>query len=488
MKSESSSSSLLSKINSKYILKTILSLAFGNMNSVLKLCRYNKCLLHKLDIIFKNSFKYEIEIKIDYIENYEKDEKDIKCIRGLFLFSDVIWFIIFLIYIILFYVRGTFNDENLKEGYSQKKKDFVDFMDNYILLTYFLFSLAIILMAILLYKHNLFAIKGYIQLLIFIFIFLIDLTHHISYIIKGIYTDQLIKKELLDVIMEYSKNKNPTEEEKKLYHKISNLIWFYGFDTFICIWISLNFIVQILEIMKIIKILCHGRFIEFGETKTIKTIFLNQFKGLNIIKKELPKKFNKLKEKEKNEFIFKKESVKEYQYELNANQINLIYKINKIREDNHISLLNYDKLEKLPEFLINEKTQLIFNDYDNIFKLSKNFYVFKYKINEFQNYINNNQILNIITIETLNEINIIKQNNFEFISIYGNDDSKDISLDIKKPNININGPGIKLDINIDNINTDDKLNEKSERVSVTEICDNEGNEISSNRNIKINEK
>ena len=150
--------------------------------------------------------------------------------------------------------------------------------------------------------------------------------------------------------------------------------------------------------------------------------------------------------------------------------------------------MNYDKLEKLPEFLINEKTQLIFNDYDNIFKLSKNFYVFKYKINEFQNYINNNQILNIITIETLNEINIIKQNNFEFISIYGNDDSKDISLDIKKPNININGPGIKLDINIDNINTDDKLNEKSERVSVTEICDNEGNEISSNRNIKINEK
>ena len=485
MKSESSSSSLLSKINSKYILKTILSLAFGNMNSVLKLCRYNKCLLHKLDIIFKNSFKYEIEIKIDYIENYEKDEKDIKCIRGLFLFSDVIWFIIFLIYIILFYVRGTFNDENLKEGYSQKKKDFVDFMDNYILLTYFLFNLAIILITILLYIRNLFELKGYIQLLIVIFIILIDLTHHISYITKFTYTVELIKDELIDVIMEYSKIKNPTEEVRKLYYKILNLIWFYSFDNFIIAMICLNFLVIIPEIMKIIKILCQGRFIEFGE---IKKIFLNQFKGLNIIKKELPKKFNKLKEKEKNEFIFKKESVKEYQYELNENQINLIYKINKIREDNHISLLNYDKLEKLPEFLINEKTQLIFNDYDNIFKLSKNFYVFKYKINEFQNYINNNQILNIITIETLNEINIIKQNNFEFISIYGNDDSKDISLDIKKPNININGPGIKLDINIDNINTDDKLNEKSERVSVTEICDNEGNEISSNRNIKINEK
>jgi hypothetical protein len=244
--------------------------------------------------------------------------------------------------------------------------------------------------------------------------------------------------------------------------------------------------------MKIIKILCHGRFIEFGETKTIKTIFLNQFKGLNIIKKELPKKFNKLKEKEKNEFIFKKESVKEYQYELNENQINLIHKINKIREDNHIPLLKYNEIEKLPEFIINEKTQLIFNDYDNIFKLSQNFYIFKYRINEFQNFLNNNQILNIITIETLNEISVIEKNNFEFISIYDNNDinayryTKDISLDIKKPNINLNSPKIKIDINTNIVNTEDKLNEKSERVSVTEISENEGNEMPSIRNIKIN--
>ena len=65
----------------------------------------------------------------------------------------------FLIYIILFYVRGKFNDENLKEGYSKKKKDFVDFMDNYILLAYFLFNFATILIMILLYLCNLFAIK-----------------------------------------------------------------------------------------------------------------------------------------------------------------------------------------------------------------------------------------------------------------------------------------------------------------------------------------
>ena len=58
-------SSLLSKINSKYILETILSLAYGNMKSILRLSKYNKSLLNKLDINFEDYFKYEIEIKTD---------------------------------------------------------------------------------------------------------------------------------------------------------------------------------------------------------------------------------------------------------------------------------------------------------------------------------------------------------------------------------------------------------------------------------------
>ena len=86
------------------------------MKSVLKLCKYNKCMLRKLDINFENIFKYEIEIQT----NINKD--DIKGLGVFFLFNEALWFIFFLIYIILFYVRGKFNDENLKEGYSQKKK------------------------------------------------------------------------------------------------------------------------------------------------------------------------------------------------------------------------------------------------------------------------------------------------------------------------------------------------------------------------------
>ena len=193
----------------------------------------------------------------------------------------------------------------------------------------------------------------------------------------------------------------------------------------------------------------------------------------------MPKKFNNLSEKEKNEVVFKQKNVKEYEYKLNENQINLFDKINGIRKKNHIALLKYFEKEKLPEFIINEKAQIIFNNNENLYKLSPNFYVFKYPINEFQNFLNNNQILNIITIETLKEINIIQQNNFEFISIYDS-----VNRNRRKNNI----PKIHMDTktNINFINTEDKLKEISDKVSVTEMSDNEGNEMPEIRNIKIN--
>ena len=83
----------------------------------------------------------------------------------------------------------------------------------------------------------------------------------------------------------------------------SKLIWFYHFDYYIIAWICIHFLLQIVLMIGIILISKKGRFIEYGE---IKKIFLNQFKGLNIIKKELPNYFDNLSEKEKNEFIFKK--------------------------------------------------------------------------------------------------------------------------------------------------------------------------------------
>ena len=459
--------SLLSKIKSKYIFKEILSLAYDNMKSVLKLTKYNKCLLNKLDIKFKDYFKYEIETKTDI------NKEEIFRISLNLLILGGIWFIINLIYIILFYKKGKFNDKNLKEGYSEKKKDFVDFMDNCILLAYFIFNFATILIATLFIKFKFLAIKGYIKLLIYIFINLIILIYHIFYILKFIYSQSIIKDETLNST---GKCQNcEIDEERKENDKYDESFWFYRVDIFIIIIIGITVLIQIIMTI-MMGIFCSTSFCEFGERTKIT---LNKFKGLNIIEKGLPKQFNDLNEKEKNEFIFKKEKEKEYQYKLTESQINLIKKINDIRKGNHIPLLIYYKIELLPEFIINEKTQLIFNDNETIFRLSDNFYVFRYPINQFQNYLNNNQILNIITIETLNIIKIIEQNNFEFISIYDS-----VNRNRRKNNI----PKIHMDTktNINFINTEDKLKEISDKVSVTEMSDNEGNEMPEIRNIKIN--
>ena len=378
-------------------------------------------------------------------------------------FSVIYWFIIYLIYIILFYIRGTFNDKNLKEGYSEKKKDFVYFMDNYILLAYFLFNFVKFTISVSFINCKCLAIKGYIKLLIFIFIILIDLTHDISFIIKFAYAKAIIKKELINTIGKYHKCK--TEEEEKEYNKISKLIWFYRFDIFIITIICMHDLIYILYIFLLVSEIVKGRFFEFGE---IKKNILQKFKGINIIEKELPESFNNLNEKEKNEFIFKKENVKEYEYKLNKSQINLIQKINDIRKENHIPLLKYYQIEYLPDFIINEKTQLIFKDNEDIFKLSENFYVFKYPINEVQNFLNNNKILNIITNKKLKTIEIIEQNDFDFILIYG---------EVNRRNNYNNKPKIHLDRmnNINIINTEDKLNEGNEMPEIRDIKINKNN-------------
>jgi len=57
--------------------------------------------------------------------------------------------------------------------------------------------------------------------------------------------------------------------------------------------------------------------------------------------------------------------------------------------------LKYEETEKLPNFIINKKTELIFFNKENIYKLSKNVYVFKYPKNEFKNNLNDKEIINI---------------------------------------------------------------------------------------------
>ena len=263
-------------------------------------------------------------------------------------------------------------------------------------------------------------------MIFFSFIFCINLTQYILTFIKFFYTKNIIKKE-------------------------SRNVWFYKFD------IALIVILSILSLLNMSSYLL--LILEIKDTNCYITIILNKINGINIENYELPSEFKYLDEKEKNKLIFKKYKMKSYEYKLKDNHINLIKEINDIRKQYNVQELKYDTNQKLPEFIINEKTIISLNKSENIYKLSSAYYIFKYQKNEFQNYFNNKEILNIITIDYLKEINIIEQNNYELITIYNNEIPH--TNIIKTNNINNNRQNISINVklpDIDNPNTDDRLN------------------------------
>ena len=444
---EKNSKSLLAQIKSKYILQQVLSLAFGEMKPVIKLVKYNKSLLNKLNINIKDNYKYEIETKITKKEIF---------IFSMLLKSDIAFSIVFLAYIIKFHVSGKFNDKTLKDEYNLEKKKFVDFMDNYILYSYFGFLIISIVFIIIYFCCKSIALKKQAKQIIFIIIFLVDLIHYITYIIKLVCTFKLIKKE---------------KDEKNF-----KIIWFCVFDAYIIIVLSLYILIEF-SILLVVSI--------SDQSEDIKKFFINQINGINICPFELPNNFINLSDKEKNEIIFKKENFSKYKYKSNTNKISLILeKINDIRRKINISLLRTQE-EYLPDFIINEKTKMFFYPNENIYELSPNFYIFKYPNDEFQNHINDKDIMNIIKNETLDTISLIEKNESDYIFIYSNNPNNNIQRNNNDINNNIpnidNRPRIQSDINtnIDVANTD-------ERLTVTEISEKEDNEIGSIRNIKIN--
>ena len=141
-----------------------------------------------------------------------------------------------------------------------------------------------------------------------------------------------------------------------------------------------------------------------------------------------------------------------------------------------MSPFKYYEYENLPEFLINEKTELHFYPYENKYKLYGDVYIFKYPKNEFQNLFNNKEILNIITNNLLDKFYIIEQYNLEYICFHSNSynidykmkksiNKKNNNLSINKQrDIEINIPNRRIKINIpdDDISyTEDKLEFKT---------------------------
>ena len=114
------------------------------MKSVLKFVAYNKVLLNKLDINIKDYYDYKIKIVADK-EDFNS------CF--LFIICEIIFaFIPLIIYDTTFYSKRKFNDKILVESYDNKKKNYVDIMDNYITYIFFGFLLLFYLFIIIIYN------------------------------------------------------------------------------------------------------------------------------------------------------------------------------------------------------------------------------------------------------------------------------------------------------------------------------------------------
>jgi len=439
--------SLLSQIKSKYILQNVLILAYPDIKSVFKLVKYNKNLLNKLDISIKDCYNYKIEKFL-----YKASDKfpAILCLKG----YELIGLLPF--DFILLDRRGTPYIQDLKKGYDIRKKKYIDFIDNYIIISYLGFFIISSIIDALLIFHKKIYVNYKTKLIFSLFQFFVFLSYNISYLIKFTYYVNL---------MEGQKK----EDRKK--HSFREL---YLYDIIHIIYILFFFVGYLIYFI----------WDKFRDDE--KQINLKQINGIIINSFNLPKEFDNYNNKSKNEFIFKKENIEKYEYDLNGNQINLINNINYIRKNNNIPELKFDKYEKLQDFIIYQRTELIFHKNQNINKISNNLYIFRYNINELQNLLNNKEILNIIKIDFLDKINIIIQNNMELVSVYNNSKINDniyIANNINNNILNINIKNNGINTKIDNINTVVNLKDKAISLSNNEI---DNGEESEKRNIREN--
>ena len=410
------SKSSLNNIKSKHILKQVFLYSYFEYKSVLKLIKYNKSLQKKLNTNIKNQFL-----------NYKYKNKIIKKNEFMNIFSlpniivKAIMIVFFLIYIIVFYVKGSFIDEYIKNNCDKNKIKFIEII-NSSLIEYLIYLLISILWYILCFIRKI-SFSSTTQLIISLFNLLIDIFYYILICIKYNYTNHIV----FDILLKEQNNKFVD-------------CWFINFDFIFLITIPIYFITFIFFVFCIKN--------NFGYIEDHIISILIQFKGVNIIDFEFDKDFKNCNKKEINKLILK--NARNYKYKLNNNQINLIKKINEIRKNNNIPLLKYDENERIPHCIINEVTEVIFYNEKNNFKLKNFLYLFRYKKNEFINFIKNDEILSVITNDLFNKIKIIEQNDTEYILIYNTSKNNNI-LNLNPISYNTNENLISSNRRLNNI-------------------------------------
>ena len=370
---------LLSKVSSDYCLKSIFS--YIKYNKLLKLVKHSKKLQKKLDLKIQNyhqKLNY-ICIHKEYSENHRgccQEELDkytkylsITCFLGL---------ISLYIFIYGIYLNNTFSSNNEKEINNNDKKYFniIKAMNKILFLNFaynfITFIIFICLSKLIYYKKS-----------TLITINCINILFTIVYIIKFIFLFKV---------------------------KIGFL---FG-----------DFFLIIFSIIYNITILYISEKYWYNIDDNFSLISLIKFKDIFIHSFVLPDDFLYMNKQQRRSFILNNQH--NLKYSMTYKEIQIIKLINDFRINNNLPKLVFDEKDYLFDFFFddyNGNPEIILYPYRNIYKLSFRKYLFKYKVNEFENNLKNNNeyIIDILLIEDLNKIFIIKQRNIEYIFIYESD-------------------------------------------------------------------
>ena len=385
-----SNKEIIFKISSDYSLKSIFS--YVKYRQVLKLIKYNKSLQERIGIgtkDYKTISNYQY-IKRKIIRTYDPNENE--CMEmGKIFFTTLITFIFFIyvfIYSILLVSLDSFDGSNTKINYDKKSLNIINNINAYLILfLIFIMGSYFLLLSFILKKCYSDSTKlKQIKLLILFFMDIIYFVYECLIIWKLSLSYKIKKKE-------------------------KDTTWFMTCD-YIFIILNSLFILYMLFVTYLYYANA-GKKIEIF----IK-YFLTKYKNIEISHFLLPDNFHKMNAKAKMSFISKNKY--NFQFYLSKEQLDLISLINEFREKNNLEKLTIDWEKKLPNFILNEPSQLKLFTYNNIFKIENQTYLFKYKIGEFEVKFRNNNldIINIILKENLNRIIVIYQNDFEYILIY----------------------------------------------------------------------
>ena len=374
----------LLKISSDYNFRILFS--YLDYNYIIKVIKYNKFLQNKVNIKIEAKCNYIIEEKIIDRENlqkiydFNKNSMDI----SFYFFSDI-----YSIYSISFIINRSFVFYKLLTG-----------------------------LFLALFCRFICYFKGKNQSLIrFLMPFIISLLKKEFFYLKYLYAF-LIRIFFLFIVQKFCLPKKIENEsilnlKTKLIISIIIYCLTFIYDCFLIKITKENyhltiyiFYIAYTFIFFIVVFLFYCYYFDFLKNRKF---YITEYKNIKI-NDYLLQNF----EKENNKEQYINSICKNFKIKRSFEEIELISKINKFRIQNKLEQLSVNV--SIPDFLINKPSELILFPYKKLYKIFNGpKYIFKIIAND-SNFLNNIEIKKFLLENNLNRINIIRQNDFIYIS------------------------------------------------------------------------